>query len=382
MLKGNVLVIGNSGVGKSTLINAVLGEEVTVTGRGTSGTTEELGIYESNEIPFRIIDTIGFEPSFLKELKAVNAVKKWSKSCAKDENNQINAIWFCVDGTSGKLFKKTIENLSRAVSMWKSVPIIVVITKSYAIPEREQNIELVKQAFYKQKLGKNVREIIPVVASAYVINEGVCAPPDGIGELIDATNAILPEGIKAAANDIAEFILKRKRAMAHSLVAISTAAGVTTGAISPPFSDSLILAPVELGEIKAIAKIYGIKSDEKSKKLFEEIITVGTVSIVAKSALGALKAVPVINVAASVLNAAVAGSFVFAIGEASIYIFEQIYLGKKSIEDTEWVTKIIESKLSSEFIEKVTKVFESIAKNPNNKEIAKTIIEIFVSTTK
>ena len=58
MERGNVLVIGNSGVGKSTLINAVLGENCAVTGYGTSGTTDKLTIYESKSIPFRIIDTI------------------------------------------------------------------------------------------------------------------------------------------------------------------------------------------------------------------------------------------------------------------------------------------------------------------------------------
>lgn len=42
MERGNVLVIGNSGVGKSTLINAVVGKEVAKTGWGTSGTTDKL----------------------------------------------------------------------------------------------------------------------------------------------------------------------------------------------------------------------------------------------------------------------------------------------------------------------------------------------------
>ena len=42
--KGNVLVLGNSGVGKSTLINAVIGDDIAKTSFGTRGTTEELPV--------------------------------------------------------------------------------------------------------------------------------------------------------------------------------------------------------------------------------------------------------------------------------------------------------------------------------------------------
>ena len=122
MNKGNVLVIGNSGVGKSTLINAVLGKKDAETGYGTKGTTKGLELYEADNLPFRVIDTIGFEPTLIKEQMAINAVKQWSKKCAKEgkSDNQINVIWFCVDGTSRKLFAKTIQSMSRATSMWKS----------------------------------------------------------------------------------------------------------------------------------------------------------------------------------------------------------------------------------------------------------------------
>ena len=298
MERGNVLVIGNSGAGKSTLINSVLGDEKAKTGYGTSGTTDKLEIYESEEIPFRIIDTVGFEPSFIKERKAINAVKKWSKDSAKvwNEDNKINVIWFCVEGTSSKLFPKTIKDLLRAIAMWKTVPIIVVITKSYSVPEREQNIKMVKDAFAAQKGHSiNLKQIIPVVASTFTLNDTAFAPPEGITELIDATNELMPEGIKAGAHDVYEFKLKRKKALAQSIVAVSTTAAVTVGAVPVPFADALLLAPIEIGQINALAQLYGINKGEDSKQFLNSIVEVGTVSTAAKTAISTLKVIPGIN---------------------------------------------------------------------------------------
>lgn len=377
--RGNVLVIGNSGVGKSTLINAVLGEACAQTGWGTSGTTDKLTLYESDKIPFRIIDTVGFEPSFIREFKAINAVKKWSKESAKEghEDNQINVIWFCVDGTTSKLFSKTISDLSKATSMWESVPVIVVITKSYSVPERARNIEMVNNAFAQQKrYAKNLRKVIPVVASTYELNDTAYAAPEGITELIDATNELMPEGVKATEIDIANYNLSRKRAMAHSVVGLSTVAGVVVGAVPIPFADAMILSPIEVNEINTLTKIYGINTDDKTKNLVNAIVEVGTVSQVARMAISALKTIPGVNIGASALNALVAGSFIAALGEGTIYVLEQVYLGKKTVEDIDWVKKVMESKFSSQFVEAVKLAAEKITDGADKKEIARVIMEM------
>lgn len=377
---GNVLVIGNSGVGKSTLINSVLGIEKAKTGYGTSGITNELEIYESDAVPFRVIDTIGFEPTFFKEQKAINAVKKWSKASSKNgqEDKQINVIWFCVDGTSRKLFPKAIESLSRATSIWKSVPVIVVITKSYSVPERKENIEMVQHAFATQKkYTKNLKKIIPVVASTYELNETAFAAPEGITDLIDATNELMPEGLQSSADDIANFKLSRKRHLAQGIVGVATTSGIVVGAVPISIADALILTPLEIAEINAIAKVYGVKNDEQSKQFFNSIIEVGTVSTTAKTAIAALKNIPGINIGASVLNAIIAGSIVAALGEGTIYAFEQIYLGKKSFEDIDWVTKLLESKLSIEFVDKVKTIITEAGDKIDSKTIAKLISSLF-----
>lgn len=380
MRKGNVLVIGNSGVGKSTLINAVLGEEKATTGWGSNGTTDHLEIYENDEIPFRIIDSVGFEPSFFKKKKAIDAVKKWSKDSVKNGNgdSKIDLIWFCVEGTSSKLFPDTIKSLSSATNIWESVPVIVVITKSYSEPERKTNIEMVQNAFAKQKrYSKNLKKVIPVVAQNYVINDSAYVEPIGITELIEVTNNLLPEGKKAADDDIYHYKIKRKKAFAQGIVGTATTAGSVIGAIPISVADAPLLSGIEAGEITALARLYEIPKGEKSKQLMGTIIEAGTASAAAKGALSVLKSIPGVNLVAGVLNAVIAGCFVAAIGEASIYIFEQVYLGEKTAEDIDWVTKVIESKLSTEFIEGATSVIKKVTDKTDQKTIGKYIMEMF-----
>ena len=382
MRKGNVLVIGNSGVGKSTLINAVLGEEKATTGWENSGTTDHLEIYENDEIPFRIIDSVGFEPSFFKKKKAIDAVKKWSKNSAKNgnEDSKIDIIWFCVEGTSRKLFPDTIKSLSSATAMWESVPVIVAITKSYSEPERKINVEMVQNAFAKQKrYSKNLKKVIPVVAQDYVINDSSYVEPVGITELIEAINNFLPEGKKAADDDIYHYKIKRKKALAQGIVGTATTAGSVIGAIPISVADAPLLSGIEAGEITALARLYEIPKGEKSKQLMGTIIEAGTASAAAKGAISVLKSIPGVNLVAGVLNAVIAGCFVAAIGEASIYIFEQVYLGKKTAEDIDWVTKVIESKLSTELIEGATSVIKKVTDKTDQKTIGKYIMEMFKS---
>lgn len=382
MERGNVLVIGNSGVGKSTLINAVLGDEKAKTGYGSSGITKKLEIYESEEVPFRIIDTVGFEPSFMKQQKAIRAVKKWSKDSVKedDENTKINLIWFCIEGTTRKLFPKMIKDLSRATAMWKSVPIVVAITKSYSVPERKENIEMVKEVFDSQKKkSKNLKVIIPVVASTYTLNETVFAAPEGISELIDVTNELMPEGIKATQSDVNHFKLIRKRALAHSVVGVSTASAAAIGAIPKSFSDAAILTPIEGTEIGALARIYEIYNRENSKEIMDSIIEIGTVSVAAKAVIKSVNAIPNIKITGKILNAIIAGAVVAAIGEGSIYVFDKIYTGEKSIEDIEWVKSVIQSKLSSDFINNVTSIVEKTGKGGYSKDLDK-VISLIQST--
>lgn len=377
MSLGNVLVMGSQGVGKSTLIKAVVGSDIPTTGGGKFG---GLAVYDNLSVPFRIIDAGDPGSSWCARMRAAHSLKRWAAETALDgdPDNDISVIWYCVEGKSRKLIREQIMHLGRATESWRHAPVIVVITKSYSEFERDDNVELIRQACSRRKrLKENLLAVIPVVADTYKLSETTFVSPTGVDELIYATAETMPEAMVTAGQDVIDFSLRRRRAVAHSIVAASTAAGVTVGAVPIPISDALILTPIETAEVNALATLYGIGKGSSSKRLLSTILEVGTVSMAAKAAISTLKAIPGINLAASVLNAVIAGSIVAAIGEGSLHIFERIYKGEKTIDDTEWVQSVLESRLSKELLSQGTKALgkasgvSSVSGKEQRKEIAK-----------
>ncbi len=374
---GNVLVVGNSGVGKSTLINAVLGEEAAETNWGAAGTTKQLRRYTSDEIPFGLIDTVGFEPG--REMTAIKAVLDWTKRMAKEgTDNGINVIWFCIDGTAGKLFPKALESYAKAVRHWKSVPVIIVITKSYSVPDRVRNTDMVHNALAMQtKYPVNVKKVIPVVAKTYALNETAFAPPEGITELLEYTNALMPEGLEKGGEELRRYTLNRKRIMAQSVIGGSVAAAVAVAAVPIPFADHLLLVPIEVMLISSIARIYKVKQNSGFDKVKQLLTEAGAATLAGHAAVDALKAIPGIQLGAAVINMIVAGGIVAAIGEATVLIFEAVSTGEKNLDDLEWVRDILAQSFGGSFLERI----KSAGKNADGKtgkgRVTKLITDLF-----
>ncbi|MBO5527676.1 MAG: 50S ribosome-binding GTPase, partial [Erysipelotrichaceae bacterium] len=84
--KINVLLAGASGCGKSTLINAILGSSQAPEGAGI--TTTEIGIYQNEQLPFRMIDTVGYEYSFVKQYRIRRELARFSRSGIRTKDTE------------------------------------------------------------------------------------------------------------------------------------------------------------------------------------------------------------------------------------------------------------------------------------------------------
>lgn len=367
--KINVLLLGTSGCGKSTLINALIGEERAETGIGEA-VTDKIAVYESDRIPFRLIDTVGYEFDFFHQHRIKNDIAKFGRDGVKQKNASklIHMIWYCIDGTVKRIDQSVLDYIKSVSEDWKGVPIILVFTKSYSEIEEEENVQMAKDAVHKYNIRhhKNplvIEDYVPVVAKLYPISESISVPPRNLDLLTRKTNELAPKAIRVANSAVKDIDVRLKRNMSQSIVAGAVTAACAVGAIPLPAPDAAVLVPVQTAMMRAIAKTYGIKENSQVNEIVSSILKAGLTTIAGRTLLNQLKLIPALSVAGSVLNAVTAGIITFAAGQISITMFERVYKGDAEYKTVDWEAEA--ASLFRDYMPGIVKIVQKYAEENN-----------------
>ena len=332
--KLNIIVVGKSGVGKSTLINSLFRDKIAETGLGRPITTEIRKI-EKKDYPMAIYDTPGFELSEGQQAKVKEEIIELiHKGLATgDINNAIHCIWYCINVGGNRTFDQTEINwLKELIEKNKvtKVPIIVVLTQACPKTKGKQMQTLV------EKENLDIIKVIPVLAQDMDFDGEYVAKAYGLDQLVDIMSEALPEELQDTLQNVQKASLKSKKKRSRAVVAAASAVAFGEGFIPIPFSDAAVLIPTQIKMIASITTNFGMSI---SKSVIMSFIssTIGTAgtTILGKSMVSNLfKLIPGVGTGVGgMISGSTASLLTTALGEAYIKFMEMIYKGELKKED-------------------------------------------------
>lgn len=207
--KCTIVVLGKTGVGKSTLVNAVFGVELAKTGVGSPVTTH-LMEHTVEDVPVTILDTRGIElKDELDELLG-EFDDLIGKRLREPPERQLHVLWYCVASEGGRFEPEVEERIIRHLSA--TVPALLVLTRTLD-PDDDETRALVS---FIQSRDLPVKGIVPVLALERKAGSFVL-PEHGLDALVALTAQHIPEGQRRAFlnSQIVELDGKLEDAFAH-----------------------------------------------------------------------------------------------------------------------------------------------------------------------
>lgn len=318
----NLAIFGKTGVGKSTLVNAIFGSEIAATGIGEPVTrAEHLYLHQSGTLG--VLDTRGLEvgrdnAALIAELRDyLHGMRR------KPLAEQIHVAWYCVR-SGDRRFEATEAEFIRALHEL-GLPVILVLTQ---VPRSGDRVHPDAEA-----LAATIAEMdLPIQDGLihYTMalgDEFTGQTAYGLQELLDATFRGAPSGVAHAITAAQQIDFGRKRERAERAIKAATGAATTAGASPIPFSDAAILVPIQIAMMASISVTYGIPVERSTAA---SIAATAAATTAGRSVVtNMLKFVPGAGTAvAAPISATVAGTFTYAIGQAWLRVCERMARGE------------------------------------------------------
>lgn len=310
----NLAVFGKTGVGKSTLVNAIFGRDVALTGVGRP-VTKGLVYYRHPDGFLGLYDSEGFETGTAGDAIVDGLRRLVGEYRQGSVDLQIHAAWYLVRW-SDRRFESAQEQFVRELA-GLGLPVIVVMTQ---VPTRDGQVHPDAREFaeYIEGLGLPIRAGGRVVLTNARMDDFSGSPVSGLQDLLDATYDVVPEAVAGALTAAQVLDIGRKKARVATIInqAVAVAAGI--GATPIPFADAALLVPNQVTMIARITAAYGLPPNRsKAFAAAGAVVLTGGATMAGRYAVTSLlKFVPGGMVAGSAISAAVAGTLTKAVGLA------------------------------------------------------------------
>lgn len=189
---GFIAIVGRPNVGKSTLLNHLVGQKVSITSRKAQTTRHRItGILTEEHAQFVFVDTPGFQT------KHLNTLNRGLNRVVTSSLRNVNVVLFVIEARNFDERDRQVMNL-----LPKNMPVLLVINK---VDNMENKSELLP---FIQEIAKE-REFTAIVPVSAKQNKQ-------LDTLLNAIRAYLPEGEKIYPED--EITDRNERFLAAELV--------------------------------------------------------------------------------------------------------------------------------------------------------------------